>query len=424
MKLNSSSVIEKIRTNGARYFAAHGLPTRRDEDWKYTSLKGLTEASLSVLPKGQKKADLSKLSDQWTERLKSICVPQFINLVFVDGVLASHPLLPLGITISELSKSVDIEPFLRKLKKSRKRAAPVRQDSLEALNSANFRNGIFIAIPEGKRLNKPIQIVSVITTRGANYPKIFVSLEAKAQLSLIETNLGGVAESTINSVTEILLGPSAKLNYIRFQNQDSISNSIACTRIYLMARASLESLSVHTGAQLSRHNMDIYCLGKRAQAQVNGLVLGAGTQIFDNHTHIDHVVGNCTTTQLYKSILDGQAHSVFNGRVHIRPQAQKASSEQLNNNLLLGSGAEADSKPQLNVHADDVKATHGSTVGQLDVEELFYFLSRGISQERALEMLALGFAQDLMDRISDPVIRIWMRGHLKAAYLRMKEKLP
>lgn len=413
MSMNLETAIQKIRANGARHFADKGLPTRKDEDWKYTSLKSLTAEALKPVAAGT-------LAEPLAQRLETICISKFINLVFIDGILAAHKPLPEGLTICEIPLADGLEAFLGKIRKVRKLAAPIRQDSLEALNSANLKSGIFISIPERRKLNRPIQIVSVSTTHGAVHPKIYVSVGKMSQLSLIETNLGGVSESLINSVTEILMEPSAKLSYLRFQDQVPGSNAVGCTRIYLRRQAKLESLSVQTGADLSRHNLDIYCVGKGAEAQVNGLILGSGNQHFDNHTNIDHVVGHCTTKQLYKSILDGEAHSVFNGRVHIRAGAQKAFSDQLNANLLLGSGAEADSKPQLNIYADDVKATHGSTVGQLDAEELFYFLSRGISREKALEMLALGFAQDLLERISDRVIRNWMTDNLRSAYLKMR----
>ena len=211
------------------------------------------------------------------------------------------------------------------------------------------------------------------------------------------------------------------MNYIRIQEQGPAAIHIGRSRIYLEESSHLEAFSYATGASVCRHNLEVHCVGEQAFAQVNGLTLGSGSQHHDNRTLIDHAVGHCTTTQHYKSILDGQSRAVFNGQVLIREDAQKASSEQLNNNLVLSAQAEADTKPELMIYADDVKASHGSTVGQLNSDELFYFLSRAIPREKALEMLSLGFVQDLIDRLSNEQVRSWLSAQLLAAYQKMKD---
>jgi Fe-S cluster assembly protein SufD len=293
---------------------------------------------------------------------------------------------------------------------------------MEALNSAFAQSGIVIEIPTEIALNKPLQVLYVQGTEKAAYPKTLVKVGARSQLSLIETytSYGEDQKSLTSSVTEIVVEPSAKLEYTRVQSEGSLATHIGCTRLFLEKGSSAECLSYATGAALNRHNFDVYCIGQESSAQVNGLTLGSGEQHHDNHTLIDHMVGHCTTAQLYKSILDGKSRAVFNGRVQIRENAQKASSEQLNNNLLLTSQAEADSKPELGIYADDVKATHGSTVGQLNADEVFYFMSRAIPREKAVEMLSLGFVNDLIDRVSNESIRVWLSEHLAQAYRQMK----
>ena len=409
-----------IRQNGFQYFEAKGLPTKADEAWHYTSLKNLPADLL--LPQETLKAAAPK---NLKTELKSYLGSQFYHLVFFNGALVE--------TLSDLSslkkiKVVGLEQVektstLKSIRSARKDVQILRQDSMEALNSAFAQSGIVIEVPSDVALNKPLQVLYVQNSEKAAYPKTLVKVGSRSKLSLIETYAGGDQKSLTSAVTEIVVESSAKLEYIRVQSEGLQTTHVGCTRIFLQKQATVEALSYATGAALNRHNFDVYCMGAEASAQVNGLTLGSGEQHHDNHTLIDHIVGHCTTTQLYKSILDGKSRAVFNGRVQIREKAQKASSEQLNNNLLLTSQAEADSKPELGIYADDVKATHGSTVGQLNAEEIFYFQSRAIPRDKAVEMLSLGFVNDLIDRVANEDIRNWLSEHLADAYRKMKGQL-
>lgn len=432
--MNLQSVFEKIgqsqgahspwkafRQNGFRYFELHGLPTKKDENWKYTSLRQLTEESLApAVPPQVIRADELKLE------LGVYLNPDFYQLVLINGALA-----PELSDLKDLSKikivSLDLigtTTILESIQKARKQIPDLRQDAMEALNSAFFQTGIGIEIPAETSLGRPLQILNYSDSAEATYPKILIQVGKGASVSLVETYVSGNLKSLTNSVMEAVIEESAKLECIRVQAEGSEKIHIGCSRFLLQENSSLESLSYSTGGKVFRHNLDVYCLGPSATAQVNGLTLSAKDQHHDNHTTIDHVVGNCTTTQLYKSILDDDSRAVFNGSVVIRKNAQKASSEQLNKNLLLSSKAEADSKPQLDVFADDVKATHGSTVGQLNPEELFYFLSRAIPKDKALEMLSLGFVKELIDRVSTESVRRWLSTHLKESYQAMKGNQP
>lgn len=405
-----------IRQNGFRYFEAKGLPTKADEAWHYTSLKNLPADLL--LPQDAKAAVPKNLKSN----LESYLNPQFFHLVFFNGNLVE--------SLSDLSalkkiKVVGLEQVaqtttLKSIRAARKSVQTLRQDSMEALNSAFAQNGIVIEVPKEFYLSKPLQVLYVQSSEKAAYPKTLVKVGSRAKLSLIETYVGGEQKSLTSAVTEIVVEPSAKLEYTRVQSEGLQATHVGCTRIFVKQHAHVEALSYATGAALNRHNFDVYCVGAESSAQVNGLTLGAQEQHHDNHTLIDHVVGHCTTTQLYKSILDGKSRVVFSGRVQIRENAQKASSEQLNNNLLLTSQAEADSKPELGIYADDVKATHGSTVGQLNADEIFYFMSRAIPREKAVEMLSLGFVNDLIDRISNEEVRAWLSELLAQTYRQMK----
>ncbi len=405
-----------IRQNGFRYFEAKGLPSKLEEAWHYTSLKNLPAEML--LPQDSKSVSAKNLKSEFKTYLNS----QFHNLVFLNGQLVAELS---DIEALKALKVVGLEQIqktsvLKSIRGARKQVGALRQDSMEALNSAFAGSGIVVEVPEETSLLKPLHVLYVQTSDNAAYPKTLVKVGAYSKLSLIETYTGGSQKSLTSAVSEIVLEQTAKLEYIRVQAEGSQVTHVGRTRIFLNKQSSLEALSYSTGAALNRHNFEVYCMGEESSAQVNGLTLGSGEQHHDNQTLIDHVVGNCVTTQLYKSILDGKSRAVFGGRVQIREQAQKASSEQLNKNLLLTSTAEADSKPELGIYADDVKATHGSTVGQLSAEELFYFMSRAIPRDKAVEMLSLGFVNDLIDRVSNEEIRHWLSAHLSQSYQQMK----
>jgi Fe-S cluster assembly protein SufD len=406
-----------IRQNGFRFFEQHGLPSKKDEAWKYTSLKSLNESLL--VPEVSAKINLSR---ETQELVKSHLSPEFLHLVMVNGILIESlsdmkALQKLKVcALHEINKT----SVFKSIKKRRNLAGPVRQDSMEALNSAFAGNGMAIEVPERTSLGKPLQVLFFQNSECGVHPKILIKVGAGSKLVLVETYVGGSQRSLTNTTTEIVIETSARLEYTRVQEEGLQTTHVGRTRVFLERDSSLEALSYMTGAALARHNFDVYCLEEGAFAQVNGLTLTSGSQHHDNHTLIDHVAGNCQTSQLYKSILDDESRAVFNGLVHIRQNAQKASSEQLNNNLILSSKAEADSKPELQIYADDVKATHGSTVGQLNPEELFYFLSRAIPREKAVEMLSLGFVNDLIDRVSSPEVREWLQARLLKAYQKVR----
>jgi Fe-S cluster assembly protein SufD len=421
-------VWNQIRANGKNYFLAKGLPTRNDEAWKYTSVSTLKEASFEFHTKNKPAKNLALLAKTWLNK-------DFEQIVFVDGVLNSE------LSTYKTSKALEIlefqevlsskekSSFLSQFQAARKKTGTIRQDSFEALNSAHAFSGIVIRAKKNQAAARPVQILFLQTqSRNAVYPKIFVIAENGSKLTLLETYAGvlasvnGTEKSLTNSVTEVIVEPNARLDYFRVQSEALSDVNIGTTRIFLQEFSHLQSLSYTTGAALSRHNLDIHCIGQQATAHADGLYLVSGTQHTDHHTWIDHVVGHCQTTQTYKGILDQSSRAVFNGQVVIHKDAQKASSEQVNHNLLLSQQAEADSKPELQIYADDVKATHGSTVGQLNAEELFYMLSRAIPRDQAVEMLSLGFVNDLVEKVENEKVKSFLREHLRQAYFRAKAK--
>lgn len=412
---------QKLRDSGLKYFNDRGLPTRKDEDWKYTSVKSLAEAQYQLV---QEQKTVLTLAQK--EILKKYLNKDFFNVVFVNGVLSKeHSETSFGkaaqwALLSDVMQGKSFAKLLLQFKRHRKNVGGVRQDVFEALSSAYAWQGFVLEIKKESKVQKPVQIVYFNTGKStASYPKNFVVVGERAKLNLIETYISEGSAQLVSQSTEVILQDSANLEYLRVQEMDLASSSVGVTRFYLNKYANLESLAYATGGVLSRHNLEIYVCGSEASARVLGLTLASGKQHFDNHTLIDHVVGGSQTTQLYKSILNDSSKSVFDGKVVIRKQAQKANSDQLAKSLLLSSQAEADSKPNLEIYADDVKATHGSTVGQLNEEEIFYMLSRAISREQAIEMLSLGFVTDVVYQVSHSEVQDWLLCLLKLAYKRL-----
>lgn len=413
----------RVRNNARKFFDKHGLPTRKDEDWKYTSVKTLSEQQYSV------KTEKVALNQAQKETLKKYLNPEFTNIVFINGVLSEE-----YSELKQLSKSLDwsalsdvlkgksFKNLISTFKAERENVGNIRQDVFEALSSAYAWQGLVIEVKKEVAISKPVHLVYMsVGNKVASYPKNFVIVGERSKFSLIETYIGDGEAQFLSQSTEVILKSSSKLEYLRVQETSLTNSNVGVTRFFQHESSNLESLAYATGGQLSRHNLEVYICGSNSFSRVQGLTMASGKQHFDSHTLIDHVVGGSQASQFYKSILNDQSKSVFDGKVLIRQNAQKAYSEQLAKSLLLSSEAEADSKPNLEIYADDVKATHGSTVGQLNEEEIFYLLSRAISRDQAIEMLSLGFVTDVVYQVTDTNIQQWLLGLLKSAYKRLQK---
>lgn len=375
------------------------LPTRKDEDWRYLSLKWLENWDFTPSP--HEKVDVNVLSDGFDE------------VILVNGRLLGG--LPGGWNIEVVRRdeppSAAFQEWFRVLEE-KKREIGAPKDLFEELNALRFPEGLFIDVPRESVPARPLVLRWVNTSStGTRYPRVWLRAGDRAKVVLVEVfESSSETDAFSLPVTEAVLGSSAKLELTRIARGSTQNSQIGRTRILQSAGSSVESLSVAFGARVVRHNLDLYLTGAGASARMHGLSFTGLEQVADHHTRIDHVVGGCQTQQLYKSVLAGTSRSVFNGQVVIRHDAQKASSEQLHQSLLLSPSAETDSKPQLEIWADDVKATHGSTVGQLNEEEIFYFLSRAIPRVAAESMIRRGFTRDLLMQVSDPAVREWVLG--------------
>lgn len=385
------------------YASKKGLPTRKDEDWHYTSVKVLSEKAFTPSALNSVEPSHETLLE-----IKKILNPEFLNVVFFNGVLNKtlSQDLPVGFTLRELSEY-----------------PTMFHDAFDALNGAYLTKPFVLNVAKETSVDKVVNFVFFTSSEGGpalmTSPRIRLDVGARSSLRILESHYGQGPAYFVNSVFDLHVGESAKVIYARLQIENEGAINMGRTKIVLQKNATVQSLAFATGAALSRHSLEILLQGPGANAESLGVYAVKGTQHVDNTTVIDHQVGECNTNQLYKGILDEESKAVFCGKVLIQKNAQKANSAQLNNNLLLSSKAEADSKPSLEIYADDVKAAHGSTVGQLNREELFYLLSRAIPKDQAMQMLSFGFLSEVIYKISDDSIQKWLSRHLEEAFKRL-----
>lgn len=403
-KQSDGTALRAFRQKAFEFASAKGLPTRQDEDWHYTSVKLLNETEYTASsPEG-----FLPPHELFVE-VKKFLNPDFTNLVFFNGVFNR--------TLSdEIPKTFKMEPS--------KNWAAEFTDTFDALNAAYLTQSWDLEVSPETSVEKPVNVVFFCSNMDGVatmvHPRLNISVGKRSSLRLLESYYGATSGAYfVNGVTNLHVGESAKATYIRLQNEPVNAVNIGRTNIQVAANANLESLSYATGARLGRHSLNVVLSGTGSHSEVLGLYSVSGNQHVDNTTTIDHAVGACDTNQLYKGILDGESRAVFNGKVLIRKDAQKANSAQLNNNLLLSQKAEADSKPNLEIYADDVKASHGSTVGQLNAEEIFYLQSRAIPKEKAIPMLSYGYLSEVIYKISDENIQHWLTRHLDEAFSRL-----
>ncbi len=392
------AVFLQLRNKGEARFNELGFPSTKDEEWKYTNLSPLIAHTYQI----PRTFDLTDL-----EAFQSYCDPAEINIVFINGQFSpqwSHLKdLPKGVTVTPLAKAVSqngpqISNLLEKhnLKES---------DAFVALNNALLTDGAYVRIDDNTVVDRLIHIVHIASLSHQDMivsGRSLISIGISGEADIMESHIASTELSYFtNALTDIFLEENANLRYCKAQNENQKAFHIGTTRGWQKRDSNLETFSLTTGAALSRHNLTIMLEEPGATAQLNGLYTVKNNQLVDNHTLVDHRPPNCTSNQLYKGILNDDAHAVFNGKIFVHKEAQQTNSYQLNKNLLLGTGCRVDTKPQLEIFADDVKCTHGATIGQLNEDEMFYLKSRGIPKELAVKLLARGFVDDILSRIKN-----------------------
>jgi Fe-S cluster assembly protein SufD len=380
---------------------ALSVPTTHDEEWRFTDLTPLTKLQVQPATAAVKvsAADIA-----------AHVVPEAaIRLVFVDGVpapeLAQQGALPTGVTVIALADASKthaalVEPHLGKLAGNE----IAGDDLFTALNTAFLQHGVFIHLAKNTQLTAPIHLLFVAAGSGvAAYPRCLIVAESGSEACVIEdyVALGEEAYLT-DAVTEIAVAPNASLRHIKLQRESQKAFHIGTCAVTLAKDSRFQSHAVTLGARLSRNNLHIRQQGEGVNVEIDGLALIGGRQTADTHTLMDHTQAHGTCKQTHKTIVGGAGHAVFNGKVFVREGAQLTDSSQQSRNLLLSDKAHVDTKPQLEIFADDVKCAHGAAVGQLDAEHLFYLKSRGLPEAQARILLTYAFGAEIIDHIPVP----------------------
>ena len=399
------SWLSPIRERAMAAFQAAGFPTTKNEDWHFTNPSAIAEATFVPMHGPSGTVSASQLTPLLFGETK------WPRLVFVNGrlvpSLSTNGLA--GVKAMSLAAAYREEPSLLERHLTRQADTQDPGQVFSAINTALMHDGALIHVERNVKVESPINLLFLSdsgATGGSSHPRVLVVAEPQSQVTIIEqyASVGGTRYFT-NAVTEAWVGDGATLNVFRLQREARDAFHVGTTAVRQERDSHFVSFSFVTGAELSRINVYADLRGQGGGATLNGLYMLDGTQHCDHQTRIVHAEPDCYSRELYKGVLDGRSHGVFNGKVYVHPVAQKTDGKQTNNTLLLSPQAQVDTKPQLEIFADDVKCTHGATVGRLDEMALFYMKSRGVDAETARRLLVYAFAADVLETIGQEPVK-------------------
>ena len=405
------SWLQTLRASSFDQFERAGFPNIKQEEWKYTNVAPIAKGNFAPV-----------LTCNGTELTGAKGLAPFVyeearqsRLVFVNGMLrkelSSMEAVPAGVIAMDLAAALRESQHEATIREYLEQYPYGDDSGFSALNTALFARGLFLKIPRGVSVEAPIHLLfvgegHVGSMPPAAFPRLLIVAEANSAATFIESySSSNDGIYLTNAIVDLAIGGGAKIQHYKIQRESMGAFHVATTRAQLGPQATYNTTTVNFGAVLSRHNIDVRMDHEGAECSIDGLYMVDGSQHTDTHSVIDHLRPHCTSRQLYKGILDGKSRAVFNGKVFVRHGAQQTDAQQTNKNLLLSKEARVDTKPQLEIFADDVKCTHGAAVGQLDEEELFYLESRGINPGLARNMLTYGFAGEVIERIGIESIR-------------------
>jgi len=388
--------LEDLRARGAARFTALGIPTVRDEDWRFTNVTALN--AIEFAPAGP----ISGAAD----RLNGFAYTDApVRLVIVNGrfdnTLSRTKGLPAGVHAGSLAEALTehadvVQRYFGQL-------ADVTSRSFAALNTAFVQDGAFIHVPDGVALATPIHVVFVSGADGATvmaHPRTLIVAGAGSQSRIVESYIGAAGETYFNNaVSEVFVGENASVDHYKVQEESLDAFHIASLHAHTSRSSRFSSHSFTLGGRVVRNDALVILDGEGGDCTLNGLYLADRDRLVDNHTTIDHAKAHCGSHEVYKGILGGASRAVFNGKIIVRQDAQKTDAKQTNRALLLTDGATINTKPQLEIFADDVKCTHGAAIGQLDDEAIFYLRARGLSYAEARDMLIHAFAGQVLEGV-------------------------
>lgn len=394
-RIHSLPWVAQLQEQALKQFQVHGFPNRHHEEWKYTAVDELLQQPFAMSAQ-----TLTVSNKSETFPFKPIA---FVNNRGIQLDEAQVARLPEGVYLMSLAQMLQTQP-----ERIQKHLGQVlkQEHAFHFLNTAMLQTGLVLYVPAGVRIEEPLIIHH--GQEGDNqalYVRHLLILEPEAQAKVIELYTGDTAASCLtNAVTEIVLDKKAQLSHYKWQQENKNAWHFGHTAVKQNAESSFSSHAFNLGGKKVRADLSVYLVEEQAQCLMNGIYAPAEGQHIDHHTKVHHLAANCQSTQDYKGIISGRARAVFNGKVFVASGAQHTHAQQQNKNLLLSKQAEVDTKPQLEIYADDVICSHGATVGQLDEEALFYLATRGIGREQAAQYLIHAFAKDNIDLFADKTL--------------------
>jgi len=402
--------LQDLRERGASKFTALGFPTVRDEEWRFTNVSPVAAAEFTIADRATavRAGDLDAfLYGDAPHRLVVLNGHVVPGLSRVAG-------LPAGVRVGSLSTAVTehadvVSRYMGQL-------AEFVTRGFTALNTALSQDGAYVYIPEGVVVEQPLQLLFVSSGTGTmSHPRVLIVAGDRSQSRIVETYVGTQGDAYFaNAVTEVVVGENAVLDHYKVQQESLGAFHIASMHVHAARSSNFSSHSFALGGRIVRNDVFAVLDGEGAECTLNGLYLADGERLVDNHTTIDHAKAHCPSHEIYKGILGGRARAVFNGKIIVRQDAQKTDAKQTNRALLLSDSASINTKPQLEIFADDVKCTHGAAIGQLDEDALFYLRARGLTFVEARDMLIHAFAGDILDRVKVEPLRIALEAELYA----------
>jgi Fe-S cluster assembly protein SufD len=398
--LDGQAWTQPLRKAAIARFAALGFPTTRQEEWKYTNV-----APIARMPFQPAQRTGYRLA---SEALAAATIPDLAcaQLVFINGhyapELSALQTLPQGVEVGSLALGLSSRPSW--IEAHLARYASFEEAAFVALNTAFMQDGACVYVPRGIVVDVPIHLVFISLPQGkamVSHPRNLLMLEDNTQARVIESYIGlGEDVYLTNAVTELILGQNAIVEHCKLERESQGAFHVATLQIQQARSSNCLSHAMAVGGALVRHDINVALHGEGGENTLNGLFMATDQQHIDNHTRIDHIRPHCTSRELYKGILDGKGRGVFSGKIVVHKDAQQTDAMQTNKNLLLSADASIDTKPQLEIFNNDVKCSHGSTIGRLDEPTLFYLRSRGLGEDAARSLLTYAFASELVNRVT------------------------
>ena len=409
-RIGSSDACDALRREAFEQFLEAGFPTTRQEAWRYTNLKRIQQLDYATGPANEILSGSAEFPD--AEQIERLCVPLFACslFVFVNGRFAKDLSTPenlrSGLQVQDLSQALVSEDGAGIQRLGRQ--IDLKAHPFAALNTAFLEDGAVIHLPANESISQPIHVafVSVASDQPrVSHPRVLVVAESGSRASVIVDHVSmGDAERFTNSVIEVFAESNSDLDLVLLQRGADTDYQVSNLSVHLERDARVATHTLTLGGATVRNDLYSTLAGTGAETTLNGLFLGTASRLVDNHTCVDHAAPHCQSRELYKGILADESRGVFRGRVIVRPDAQKTDAWQSNPNLLLGTSAEVDTRPQLEIRADDVKCSHGTTIGRLDEDALFYLRSRGIGEDTSRFLLTQGFAQEVTAALPLPAL--------------------